>query len=83
MLNTKKMTVYYIGNPGSGLGQAYKCGVVKLVNGIPTTPTDNWISNDDYSIVTPFISPQRSISKSTLITYRHVSFYRLVPESQL
>jgi hypothetical protein len=24
-----------VGNPGPGLGQAYKCGCVNLVNGIP------------------------------------------------
>jgi hypothetical protein len=30
---------YDIGNPGLGLGQAQKCGRVKLVNGIPTLPS--------------------------------------------
>jgi len=37
---------YDIRNPGPGLGQAQKCGWawIKLVNGIPTTPLDNWIS---------------------------------------
>jgi len=29
---------YDIGNPGSGLGQAQKCGLVKPVNWIPTLP---------------------------------------------
>jgi hypothetical protein len=26
---------YDVGNPGPGMGQAQKCGRVKLVNGIP------------------------------------------------
>lgn len=29
------MSTYDIGNPGSGMGQAPKCGSVKAVNGIP------------------------------------------------
>jgi len=29
---------YCVGNPGPGLGQAHKCGSVKLVNGIPNLP---------------------------------------------
>jgi len=37
-LNTKKTTTYDVGNPGPGLGQAHKCGSVKLVNVIPTIP---------------------------------------------
>ena len=35
----KKTTAYYIGNPGPGLGQAQKCGGVKLVNGNPSLPS--------------------------------------------
>ena len=36
-LNIKKNTMTYeAGNPGPGLGQAEKCGKVKLVNGILT-----------------------------------------------
>jgi len=27
---------YDVGNPGPGLGQADKCGGVKLINGVPT-----------------------------------------------
>ena len=34
-LNTKNTTTYHIGNPDPGLGQAQKCGGVKLVNGMP------------------------------------------------
>jgi hypothetical protein len=29
---------YDVGNPGSGLVEAQKCGGVKPVNGIPTLP---------------------------------------------
>jgi hypothetical protein len=32
----KKTVTYDIGNPGSGLGQAKKCGGVKSINEIPT-----------------------------------------------
>jgi hypothetical protein len=32
---------YDIGNPGPDLGQAQKCGRLKLVNGIPTLPLSN------------------------------------------
>jgi len=28
-----------VGHPGPGLGQAEKCGGVKLVDGIPTLPS--------------------------------------------
>ena len=35
-LNIKNTTTYDVGNPGPGLGQAYKCGRVKLDNRIPT-----------------------------------------------
>jgi hypothetical protein len=35
-----------IGNPDPSLGQAHKCGRVKLINGIPTlSPLDNWVFN--------------------------------------
>ena len=37
-LNTKKTMTYDIGHPDHGLGQAQKCGGVKLLNGIPTLP---------------------------------------------
>ena len=30
--------LYTIGNPGSGFGQACKCGRVKPLNGIPVLP---------------------------------------------
>jgi len=39
-LNTKKTTTDDIGNPGPDLGQAQKCGVVKLVSGIPIPLTN-------------------------------------------
>jgi hypothetical protein len=39
-----------IGNPDSGLGQAQKCGRVKMLNMIQTTPSDNWISGDNVDI---------------------------------
>ena len=32
--------IYGIGNPGAGLGQAQKCGRVKMVNMIQTNPSD-------------------------------------------
>jgi hypothetical protein len=38
-LNTKKIMTYANGNPGLGLGQAQKCGGIKLVNGITTPNT--------------------------------------------
>jgi hypothetical protein len=34
----KNTTTYDVGNPDPGLRQATKCGMVKLVNGIPTLP---------------------------------------------
>jgi len=33
------MTTYGIRNPCPGLEQAQNCGIVKLVNGIPTFPS--------------------------------------------
>ena len=36
----KKTTIYDIGNPGSGLGQALKCCGIKPVNGVP--PLASW-----------------------------------------
>ena len=36
---TKKTTTCEVGNPGPGLGQAQKSGMVKLVNGIPHIPS--------------------------------------------
>ena len=41
-LNTKKTTIYDVGNPSPGLGQAQKCGGFKPVNGKPPL-LDNWI----------------------------------------
>ena len=38
-LNTKKTTAHDVGNSGRILGQAQKCGRVKLVKGIPTLPS--------------------------------------------
>jgi hypothetical protein len=38
LLNIKNSMTYANGNPGPGLGQAQKCGRVKLVNRIPTIP---------------------------------------------
>ena len=38
-LNIKKITIYDLGNPGSGFGQAETCGGVKSVNGIRTLPS--------------------------------------------
>jgi len=39
-LNTKRsITTYDAGNLGPGLVQAYSCGGVKQVNGIPTFPS--------------------------------------------
>jgi len=38
------------GNPCPALGQAHKCGKVKQVNGIPTYPLNNWISNGNTDI---------------------------------
>ena len=38
-LNTKKTRLYGMGNLGPGLGQAQKCGMIKLVNGIETLPS--------------------------------------------
>ena len=35
----KKTMTYDVVNPGPGLGQAQKCGRVKLVDGIPTPPS--------------------------------------------
>jgi hypothetical protein len=35
-LNIKKTMTYDLGNSGPGLGQAQKCGSVKLVIGTPT-----------------------------------------------
>jgi hypothetical protein len=35
-LNTKKTTIYDVGNLGPDLGQVQKCGRVKPDNGIPT-----------------------------------------------
>ena len=49
-LNIKKTMTYDAENPGSGLGQAHKCGRVKPVNGIPTA-FDNWISNGNTDIL--------------------------------
>jgi len=43
------MMAYCTGNSDPGLGQAQKCGGVKLDNGIPTSPSemsDNSISNN-------------------------------------
>jgi hypothetical protein len=36
LMNIKKTTTYDIGDPGPGLGQAHKCGRLKLINVIPT-----------------------------------------------
>jgi hypothetical protein len=38
-LNTKKTTVYNVGNPGPGLRQAQTCPGVKPISGIPTLPS--------------------------------------------
>jgi hypothetical protein len=38
------------GNPCPDLGQAQKCGRVKLVNVIPPPLLDNWISNGNTNI---------------------------------
>ena len=35
-LNIEKTMTYEVGNPGLGLGQAQKCGGLKLVNVIPS-----------------------------------------------
>jgi hypothetical protein len=39
---------YDIGNPGSGLGQAQKCGGVKRFIGSQPSPLDNWIKGNPY-----------------------------------
>jgi hypothetical protein len=39
LFSPQKTLAYGIGNPGPGLGQAQKCGKVKLVNGFSTIPS--------------------------------------------
>ena len=44
-MNTKKTTIYKVGPPGPGLGQAKECGRVKPLMGAQSFLLMNWISN--------------------------------------
>ena len=46
-LNIEKTMTYAVGNPGPCLGQAQKCGRIKLVNVIPILPLLISNSNTD------------------------------------
>ena len=46
-LNTKKTTIYDVGNPGSGLGQVQNVAELNRLMGSQPLPFDNWTSHDN------------------------------------
>jgi hypothetical protein len=42
--------IYGVGNPGLGLGQAQKCGRVKLVNGISNFLFFDWMFEEEWKV---------------------------------
>ena len=47
-MNTIKTTIYGVEYQDLGLGQAHRCGRVKPISGIQTSPFDKWSLQRQY-----------------------------------